>query len=139
MANNSRFRAIKFQVDLFGNPVGGRPKKEPVLKADCARCGKAFPAPKRAGRPDRYCSAACRKAAWQVMTTRFGQEHRGEILSPGDCRQCGKPIVIGRRRGRFPHFCSAACKRLATHPTLPRGADIFDLLNLEPKGPSHDE
>jgi hypothetical protein len=132
MANNSRFRADKFPLDLFGEPLDDRPKKQPVPKASCARCGKKFPAPKRSGRPARYCGEACRKATKLEMTSRFAREDEGQNLTPGDCRECGKPIVIGRRRGRFPYWCSPACKRLAMHPTLPRrGGDIFDLLNPE--------
>lgn len=134
MRKSSQFRANKFLVDLFGDPVGGRPKKPAVPKAICARCGKKFPAPKRSGRPARYCGEACRKAAKNEMSSQFAREHEGQNLTPGDCRECGKPIVIGRRRGRFPHWCGPACKRLAMHPTLPRGGDIFDLLKPERTG-----
>jgi hypothetical protein len=117
-AARRRFRA----GDLFGL----RQSKPRTPTPNCVACGKFFAAPKRQGRPARYCSAECRKSAWQAMSSQFARDHRGEELKPGACRQCGKPIEIGRRRGRFPFFCSPACKRLALHPTVPRGPGLFD-------------
>lgn len=76
----------------------------------CPRCGIPFPPNSRQrGRPRKYCSDACRKAAYE---RRWKTKHkRARVHRFRQCAGCGATFDrtdgLGRRRMRF---CSEACK-----------------------------
>ena len=53
-------RRVRGRQPIVGEVVA----QEIVGVEECTRCGKALPPPKSTGRPRVYCSARCRKTAW---------------------------------------------------------------------------
>lgn len=88
----------------------------PAPTRTCLRCGGAVPAPKRAGRPARFCSAACRRdqaveqrAAWCAANAP-AEDRRAEVR----CWSCGTPFAAeAKTAGRLPRYCGASCRRAA--------------------------
>lgn len=99
------YLAFVSQPDLPGLPAAAR---------TCLRCGVPIPAPKRAGRPERFCSERCRhdqaaeqRASWADQHDVNGPE---EVLS---CWTCGVAFPAPEaRRGRLPRFCGPDCRRM---------------------------
>jgi hypothetical protein len=75
----------------------------------CAGCGQPQPLPADIGRPGRWCSTACRKAAHR-------QRHPSTPKAPVEsaCRHCG--TVVTKRRA-VP-WCSRRCKDAARRAAL---------------------
>ena len=67
-------------------------------KSECAQCGVAF-AVRAIGRPQKYCSAACRNARKQSQRKRPPVRQR-------KCERCGDSFRSRYRR----QFCSGACR-----------------------------
>lgn len=89
------------QPDLPGLPTATR---------SCLRCGEAVPAPKRTGRPSRFCSEECRTARLRDQQTEAGRTWTGKATESA-CRTCGEAIRLeGREAGRLPGFCGAECR-----------------------------
>ena len=69
----------------------------------CERCNTAF-YPAKGGKPARFCSAACRQAAWR-------DAHMGHTKVT--CDWCGKVVQrppSGVAHAYKNHFCSPTCK-----------------------------
>lgn len=72
----------------------------------CRQCGKPFEqGSQRGGRPQIYCSKACRHAA-QVAKT----QQRQRALRPKTCAECAKPFDPNEK-GRPRKFCGDSCKK----------------------------
>jgi endogenous inhibitor of DNA gyrase (YacG/DUF329 family) len=90
--------------------------EEGKLSPLCPQCGKPFvPSYGKAGRPRKYCSDACRRAAYERRwrTTHHGKprEHRFD-----DCPVCGTRFDRTDRQGRRSRkYCSERCNRQAKH------------------------
>lgn len=105
-ANSASFIPFLSQPDLPGLPTPNR---------SCLRCGKPVAAPKRAGRPRRFCSDQCRYEQAAEQRSRWTATH-ADALSPEAlrCWSCGEAFPApAARRGRLPRFCSVDCKRSA--------------------------
>ena len=76
------------------------------LSEKCDGCGKLLNQAIRytiAGKPQVYCSAACRDSAF------FGDRYQArKHSSPGKCANCGAPLK-GKRRGAL--YCDEICKK----------------------------
>jgi IstB-like ATP binding protein len=77
----------------------------------CPHCAKPLPTPAATGRPNRWCSPACRQAAHRQRTV---------VTKPRNetpCPTCGRPISTAAT-GRPARSCSPACRTRAwrTHP-----------------------
>lgn len=83
----------------------------PAPTRDCLRCGRPVPAPKRTGRPARFCSDECRHA--QAVEQRV--THVRKPVTSISCWTCGAPFPAPEaRRGRLPRFCSDECRLART-------------------------
>src|SRR5689334_444077 len=59
----------------------------------CAICGAIFEVEKRAGRPERFCSDACRKAS-ATAQQRSWKQHNGRYELARVCAMCGTGFVV---------------------------------------------
>jgi hypothetical protein len=105
-SNFSPFIPFLSQPDLPGLPTPSR---------SCLRCGKPVPAPKRSGRPSRFCSDQCRRQQAAEQRAAWVSAHSsGGSSAVLVCWACGDTFPApATRRGRLPRFCSADCKRCA--------------------------
>ncbi len=120
--------AFLSQPDLPGLPPSTR---------TCLRCGKPVPAPKRAGRPRRFCSEQCRRDQAAEQRSRWTASH-ADAASPDalTCWSCGEAFPAPScRRGRLPRFCGPDCRRAARR-ALNAG---YRLRKAHPAGNSHGE
>lgn len=96
--------AFLTQPDLPGVPAATRP---------CLRCGGVMPAPRRSGRPERFCSDACRHAQAVEQRATYVAQHGTVKASSAACWTCGNAFPIGARQaGRVPRYCSADCRAI---------------------------
>ncbi len=72
----------------------------------CSRCGVTF-VPRKAGKPQRFCSAECRKTFHNNNRKSRATFHVGQDLGRA-CPECGRSVQYGGR-GRPPRFCSPPC------------------------------
>jgi hypothetical protein len=94
--------------------ISGRPQstlQQALSDLRCAECGRPQPIPADTGRPARWCSVRCRKAAHR-------KTHRPEPRPALDsiCEHCGT-IVSNSRPVRW---CSRTCRRVAGQRTEPK-------------------
>jgi hypothetical protein len=81
------------------------------LLARCSPCTKALPTPAPTGRPNRWCSPACRQAAHRRRITET--KPRNET----SCPACGRPVAVAAT-GRPARWCSPACRTRAWRTQL---------------------
>ncbi|MFD6479031.1 hypothetical protein ACFWEH_36590 [Streptomyces anulatus] len=89
----------------------------------CAVCGAGLPRAGSARR--RYCSDACRAAAYRdrqtsgriiavgVLTAEAQITDDTEALRRLLCPECGQPVLPGGRRRRDARYCSGTCRTRA--------------------------
>lgn len=106
------------QVELFG-PVDA----VPLLSSDatCAECGAVFVLPRRNGRPQLFCSEACRQTH-AGSQRRAWSETAGET-APTVCAGCGAELPDRNvSAGRYRRYCGPLC-RVRTRRRQRRGEE----------------
>jgi hypothetical protein len=102
-AKAAGFLAFVSQPELPGVPAATRA---------CLRCDGVMPAPRRAGRPERFCSDACRHAQAVEQRAAYVAAHGTVKASGSACWTCGGAFPIGSRQaGRVPRYCSRTCRQ----------------------------
>lgn len=73
----------------------------------CRHCGAKY-------RPtrdtQRFCSKACRQAAWAREKPRTRRQ--GDAIEPATCEHCGR--TFWRREGRGRRYCSSSCRVMSS-------------------------
>lgn len=80
-----------------------------TIETTCPRCGEAFEPRRSGGKPQKYCSLKCSKAAAGAA---FRDRNRPERVPR--CAECGGPVAhveLGRPR----RFCSDECRHRASN------------------------
>lgn len=108
MPATTRSRATRGRAD-------GSKSEAESRSMECAHCGKAIVQSRGRGRPRKYCSADCRKAAtYQDKCEKRSQAQTAAITETADrCLACGGEIT--RRRGPKARYCSPRCRGAAQH------------------------
>ena len=92
------------------------------IREKCDACGRLLNQAVRyalTNKPQGYCSAQCRDAAF------FGDRYQArKYSSPGKCANCGAPL-IGKRRGAL--YCDEICKKRLARTRQPIAAAKSEL------------
>lgn len=118
MKNKNSKSEYLFTVDLFGGATVDAHWALGNFHTVCAVCGKLFLAPKKRGRPIRFCGDQCRIAQASRQKRDWEKENRAEpVLAPTECAHCSKPLMPRLSgAGRVKKFCSVRCVKKSGSP-----------------------
>lgn len=85
-----------------------------TVQATCPRCGETFEPRRGGGKPQKYCSPKCNKAA-----ANLAHRERNRPDRPTVCAECAGPIEV-KQTGAPAKFCSSTCKMRANNRRVRR-------------------